>query len=615
MTKGANAGKILRVNMTDQTSRVEHMEEDFYKTYVGGALLGAKILFDETKPNMDPLSEENLLIYASGPLTGTETPCASRLCIITKSPLTGTITTSLSGGYFPVELKRAGYDAVVISGKAPEPMYLYIKDDKVSFRKASQYWGLNIFDTQVYIKEALNDQNIRISCIGAAGENLSLMAAIMNEARAAGRKGVGAVMGSKNLKAVAVRGTQEPQIHDEERFKEAIKRMNGIFRESPMVKVFGEVGSTVAVEATNALGVLPAFNWQNNEDVDWNEKIGPEAVGEYKKTRNPCYRCPIACTQVRVAKNGTYAGIATEGPEYEALFSIGSMIGVKSAEFTIVADRLCDELGIDVISAGCTVAYAMELYQRGILTETDGLDLTWGNEEAILEMIQMLAYRQGFASVFSDGTKKAAEKLGKGSEKYTLEVKGLELPAYDVRGLKSHGLNFATCFTGADHNKGYSIQEVFGTPIPYAVERFDVEGKGKLTKFNQDFAALYDIVNFCEFPAVISLAEVFQELIADIMSAATGIEYSEEDCWVIGERLNNLCRMYNIRDGFGRKDDSLPDRIKNEPLKFGASKGQSIPQKDLDFMLNEYYEARGWTNEGVPTDEKLRELDLEFTIK
>ncbi|MCL2336176.1 MAG: aldehyde ferredoxin oxidoreductase family protein [Firmicutes bacterium] len=609
--KGGFFGKILRIDLTGKTSKVDVLDGDIYRNYVGGALLGTKLLYDELAPHTNPLGEENKLIYVLGPLTGTDTPCASRLCVATKSPLTGTVTTSFSGGFFPAELKKAGYDAVVISGKASEPVYILIKDDQVTINSAEKYWGLNTLDTQLYMKEDLRDKNIRISCIGPAGENLSAIAGIFNEARAAGRKGVGAVMGSKNLKAVAVKGTRQVPIADNEAFRKAVGLMLKYFKESELAyPVFSKVGSSCALEATSALGLLPSNNWQSAEDVDWDALLGPNKMSEFNKTKNACYKCPISCSQVRLVKNGKYSGVSTEGPEYESLFSLGSLLGIKSAAFTIAADRLCDELGLDSISAGATTAFAMELYERGIFTGTDGLELKFGQEEEALRFLRMLAHREGFAAIFADGTKKAAEKIGGNAHQYTLEVKGLELPAYDIRGYKAHGLNFATSYTGADHNKGYSIQEVFGIPVPYAVERLETKGKGKLTKFNQDFAALYDIVTLCEFPAVIAIPSVLQQVIADIMSAVTGIAYTEKDMWLLGERLNNLCKLFNLREGFARKDDSLPERIKNDPLKYGLSKGEVISQADLDLMLDEYYECRGWDKNGVPGAEKLKELGL-----
>ncbi|NLJ77741.1 MAG: aldehyde ferredoxin oxidoreductase family protein [Tissierellia bacterium] len=601
--------------MTDRTSRTEELDQETLRKFVGGSALGAKILYDEVPAGADPLGPDNKLIYTVGPITGTNAPCASRLNITTKSPLTGAIGNSLSGGHFPVEMKKTGYDAIVIEGKADEPVYVLIKEDKVDIRNAKKYWGLNTQDTQNYIKEDLNDLSLRISCIGPAGENISLMACIMNEARAAGRKGVGAVMGSKNLKAIVVRGDKEVPVVDPDRFQAAIREVLKNLKESDLVyPVFTHTGTVLAVDGTSALGVMPVNNFRDTGVVDYSKTLGTKAYAQYDQTKNPCYRCPMSCTQVRMARGGRYAGISTEGPEFETIYSMGSVLGVDDPELVIAADRLCDELGIDTMSSGVAIAMAMELYEEGILTETDGLELSFGNGDIVLPLLKMMAYREGFAEIFADGTRRAAERLGEKAKYYAMEVKGLELPAYDVRGLKAHGLNYATSFTGADHNRGYAFQEVFGIPVPHAVERLDIKGKGELTKFNQDFAGLYDILTMCEFPVQTALPHVAQKIGAELLSASTGLEFTEEDAWQLGERLNNICRMFNIREGFSRKDDTLPRRLMEEPIKEGLSQGERISQEDLDYMLDEYYKARGWDEEGIPTPEKLRELGIEDTI-
>ena len=615
--QGGFWGKLLRINLTDQTSKAEPIPEEMLKKYLGGAALGAKILYDELKPGIDPLGPDNKIIYTTGPITGTDAPSVSRLNIATKSPLTGTVTNALSGGYFPVELKWTGYDAVIIEGKSEKPVYLYIENDSVKFKSAKELWGLNTFDTQLYIKERLNNQAVRISCIGPAGEQLSLISAIINEARAAGRKGVGAVMGSKNLKAVAVRGTNQVPIADKELFQKGVSGMLKSFKDSPMAyPIFSKVGSTSALEPVAGVGCFPHNNWQNNsEAINWDETIGVKGLEATAVTRNPCYRCPIACSQVRMARSGKYSGISSEGPEFETLYSLGSVVGVTDPNAVIAADRLCDELGLDTISAGVSISMAMELVEKGIIADEEGLGLQFGNDEAVMKALRQLAYRQGqIGWIFSDGTKRAAEMLGGDSGYYAMNVKGLELPAYDVRGFKAHGLNYATCYTGADHNKGYSLQEVFGIPIPHAVERLAYEGKGALTKYNQDFAGLFDSVTLCEF-ASIFIADTFQKLMAELVSGASGWEFTEQDMWDAGERLNNVCRMFNLREGFSRKDDTLPDRLMKEPLKFGISKGAVIEQKDLDFMLDEYYQARKWDKNGVPSEEKLIQLGLDDLVK
>lgn len=608
-------GKLLRVNLTNKKITVEDIPEEWLRKFVGGAALGAKYLYEELAAGIDPLGDENKLLYTTGPLTGSNAPCASRLNIATKSPLTGTITNSLSGGYFPAELKWAGYDVVIIEGKAQEPVFLSIKDDKVSIKSAKHLWGLNTFETQSMLKEELRDLAVRISCIGPAGENQSLMAAVINEARACGRKGVGAVMGSKNLKAVVVRGTKPVPVADPALFKSAVADVLRGFKASPLAyPVFSKFGSVSAAAAVDAVGCLPSNNWQSDDDADWAELIGVKGLEHLTVTANPCYRCPVACSQVRLAKKGKYAGISTEGPEFETIYSLGSNVGVKKPEPIIAADRLCDELGLDSISAGVAVGMAMEMVGRGLLTDEDGLDLRFGNDDAVMRMLRDMAFRQGhMGALFADGTRRAAEKIGGNAMHYSMQVKGLELPAYDVRGFKAHGLNYATCYTGADHNKGYAIQEVFGMPVPAPVERLDIKGKGALTKFNQDFAGLFDTITFCEFAAIF-IPDTFQAMSARMLSGLTGIAYTEQDMWALGERLNNLCRMFNIREGFSRKDDTLPKRLMTEPLTVGLSKGETTSQEDLDFMLDEYYHARQWSADGVPSGEKLAALGLDDMV-
>ena len=616
MIKGGWFGKLLRINLTNQTSAVEDIPAEVLRKYLGGATLGAKYLYDELAPGIDPLGPDNKLLYTTGPLTGSDTPCASRLNIATKSPLTGTITNSLSGGHFPAEFKWTGFDMVIIEGKSEKPVFLYIKDGKVSFRDATKFWGLNTSDTQMLIKERLNDGDVRISCIGPAGENLSMMAAIINELRACGRKGVGAVMGSKNLKAVVVRGSTKVPVADEAKFKDALKFINGELKESPLAyPVFSKVGSTCASEAVAGVGCLPSNNWQSPKEVDWVAKIGSEGLTANNQTKNPCYRCPVACSQVRMAKAGKYAGIVSEGPEFETVYSLGSGVGITDPNAIIAADRLCDELGLDTISAGVAVSMAMELVERGIMKDEDNLGLTFGNDDAMMKMIRDMAYRQGqMGAIFADGTKRAVDKIDGDVSHYSMQIKGLELPAYDVRGFKSHGLNYATCYTGADHNKGYAAQEVFGVPYPYAVERLAIEGKGILTKFNQDLAGIFDSVTICEFASNF-IPPTFIEAMKRLSASICGVDFTNDEMLEIGERLNNLCRMFNAREGFSRKDDSLPKRLMTEPIPVGVSKGEKISQEDLDFMLDEYYEARGWTKDGIPTAEKLTALGLDYTIK
>ncbi|WKY48217.1 aldehyde ferredoxin oxidoreductase family protein [Eubacteriaceae bacterium ES3] len=614
MIQGGYMGKVLRVNLSTKEISVEELQEKVAKDYIGGAGFGIKYLFDEVPGDTEPLSPENKLIFAPGPLSGTTAPCASRMAVTTKSPLTGAVGMSLSGGYFPVELKFAGYDVLIIEGKAEKPVYLLIKDDKVSIRSAQKVWGMDTMMTQTVIKQDVNDQNTRIACIGPAGENLSKMASIINERRAFGRKGVGAVMGSKNLKAIAVRGTNQVPVADVEAFDKARKFMLGAMKESPVLyPEFSKMGTPMVVDATSALGIFPSENYKSTGEKDYTKGIGAESSISRNKGSEHCYGCPVGCTQLKLAKGKLYEGGMSD-PEYETYYSLGSVVGVDNIDSIIYNDHLCDKLGMDTMSVGVTIAFAMELFEKGILTleDTDGLDLSFGNYEAVTRLISDIAFRRkGLGGLLCDGSKVMAEKIGGDVSKYAMEIKGLELPAYDPRGAKAHGLNFATSYTGADHNRGYAFQEVFGIPVPEAVDRFAVDGKGKLTKWNQDIrCATTDCPTMCGFLMDMAVPAIAEQNTADLVNAASGIGLTKEDVGKVGERVNNLARVYNISAGFTRADDTFPERIMNEAIKEGGSKGQLISHDDLDLMLNEYYEARNWTNEGVPTPDKLDELDL-----
>lgn len=621
MYTGGYMGKVLRVNLTTKEVSKEDLPEKICKDYIGGVGFGIKYMFDEVPANVDPLSEENKLIFAPGPLSGTSAPCASRMALVTKSPTTNTIAVSLSGGYFPVELKFAGYDMLIIEGKSEEPVYLWIKDDAVSIRKADRFWGLSTLDTQLLMKQELNAQGARIACIGQGGENLSKMASVINERRAFGRKGVGAVMGSKNLKAIAVLGSQTVPIADEAAFKAARSTMLQAMKASPaLYPAFSKLGTNMVVDATSALGIFPSENFRNTGEIDYTEGLGAASGTERKLGSEHCYGCPVGCTQVKLARGGNsiYQGSMSD-PEYETYFSFGGTTGVHNHDAIIHADHLCDKYGLDTMSVGVTIGFAMELYERGLLTseQVNGLDFRFGNHEAMTAAITEIAFRNpGLGELLCDGTKLLAEKIGNGSEKFAMHVKGLEFPAYDPRGAKSHGLNYATSFNGADHNRGYSPQEIFGADSPGIYDRFTPEGKGWLTMYNQDLRlATADCPTMCGFLNDMALEKISEQNTADMVRSATGLDIQKEDIMVIGARVNNVAKAFNMLAGLTRADDNFPDRILTEPLKEGGSAGHYISQQELDYMLDEYYEARGWTKEGVPTFAKLNELDLGEVIE
>jgi len=617
MLKGGYAGKVLRVNLSKKTFTEEILSEQMAKDYIGGAGFGIAYLLNEVPADIDPLSEANKLIFSVGPLTGTPTPCASRMSVVAKSPLTGAVGMCSAGGYFPAEMKFLGYDSIIIEGKADELTYLFIKDGKVSFRSAERLRGTTTVDCQQIIKDDHKDQNIRITCIGPAGEKMSKMSNIINEKRAAGRKGLGAVMGSKNLKAIAIRGETEPKIHDQAAYEKARKRLLDGIKDSPVsYPLFSKHGTPLVFGNLWQLGMFPAKNFSATGEWSGIDKIGIEAMAKQRIGNYHCYYCPVGCSQMKIAKSGPYAGAMSE-VEYESIYSFGGATGVDNLDAIIMSDKMCDDYGLDTISVGVTIGFAMELYEKGIITkeDTDGEELNFGNYKAMVDLIHKIAFREGFGEVLADGTDVAAKRIGKGAEKYAMTVKGLELPGYDPRGAKAHGFCYATSYTGADHNRGYAFQEIFGVPIPYEVDRFAIEGKGKLTKFNQDTRNVTcDSAPMCSFLSDQACAGFLVENTQDLVNAVCGFDFTTEEVLQVGERITNAAKVFNTLAGFKRTDDTYPSRIMEEAIKEGESKGQVVPQADLDQMLDEYYEDRGWGKDSVPTEEKLSELGMDFAI-
>jgi aldehyde:ferredoxin oxidoreductase len=601
------------VDLTKKTFSEEALDEKLVREYMGGAGFGIHYLYHEVPANVDPLGTENKLIFASGPLCGTDAPCASRMSVTAKSPLTGAVGMAMTGGYFPAELKFAGYDVMIIEGKADEPTYISVKNGKVIFRSARHLWGMSTFDCEHFIKSELRDEGFRVACIGPAGENLSRMAAIINERHAAGRKGLGTVMGSKNLKAIAVRGDTPVPVADKEAFTKAKATMLRSMKESPVLyPAFSKLGTPMVAEASWGLGTLPAKNWTATGEWSPIDRIDVEKNNLQRLTNEYCYQCPVGCSQLKMVQGGAYKGMVSV-PEFESLYCFGSQTGVESLDPIIIADRICDEMGLDTVSAGVTVGFAMELFEKGLITakDTDGLELRFGNGDAMVEMIHKMARKEGFGALFSDGVKAAAERLGGDVYKYAMHVKGLEMPGYDIRGLKAHGLSIATAYTGADHNRGYAFQEVFGIPEPYPVDRFAIEGKGKLTKWNQDARCVAcDCAPMCAFLMDMAVPGIALQNTADLVNGVSGLDFSPHEVELVGERINNLAKAFNMREGFTRDDDALPHRVMTEPIPGGPAKGQYIPREDLDTMLDEYYEDRGWSKDGKLTRQKLEELGL-----
>ncbi|HJY81917.1 MAG TPA: aldehyde ferredoxin oxidoreductase family protein [Candidatus Binatia bacterium] len=607
-------GTVLRVNLTTKQVTKEPLREDWARDYVGGRGLGARYLFAEVDPQVEPLNQDNKLIFATGPLTGTNASCGSRYMVVTKGPLTNAITTSNSGGHWGPELKAAGYDMIILEGRAATPCYLWIYDDQVEIRDAGHLWGKTIWETEEDLRKELAVPDAIIASIGPAGEKLVRFAAILNDLhRAAGRSGVGAVMGSKNLKAIAVRGTGGVCLADPKAFLDAHWAMKVKLRESPVTSQGLPIyGTEVLVNVINEHGALPTRNHQQTV-FEKAEEISGETLTETRLVANKaCFACTIACGRVATLP-GEAAGkylvnthphnwkIAGEGPEYEAAWAMGAECGVGDLDALIKANWLCNELGMDAISFGATVAAAMELYEKGAvaLAET-GMPLNFGSAEALVAMAEKTAYREGFGNELAEGSKRMTAKYGR--PELFMGVRGQEFAAYEARAIQGMGLGYATSNRGACHLKAYTVAaEILG--LPRQMDPRATEGKAEITKLFQDATSTVDATGLCQFLTFgIGLEEILPQL-----AAATGVPYTLEGLLQIGERIWNLERLWNERAGLTGKEDTLPKRILEEPIPSGPAKGQV---NRLGEMLPEYYRLRGWDADGRITQEKLKELGL-----
>lgn len=605
-------GKVLRVDLTREELKEEDLNPKVAKDFLGGRGLGVYYLNKELDPRVDPLSPENMLIMAAGPLTGTAVPTASRYMVMTKSPLTGAITCSNSGGQFPKELKWAGFDALIFSGRAVRPVYLWLDGGKAELRSAEHIWGKWVPETtEILLKET--DLRAKVACIGPAGEKLVLFASIMNDRdRAAGRCGVGAVMGSKNLKAIVVKGKDQVPIADKRYFREIQKRVMTKFKEatkagpSPLSQ-HGTIG--VMTPLVQKYGVFPTKNWQLGTFDGWEAITGQALTQKYLVKTRACWACPIACARVTKVTDHDFAGEG-EGPEFETGFALGALCMVDNLAAITKANYLCNELGLDTITMGGTIACAMELYERGYLNDKQtGSPLRWGDGRKLVELVQMTGLRSGFGDELAEGSFRLAERYG--HPELAMVSKKLELPGYDPRGLQGQGLNYATSPIGASHCRAHMAYcEMVGIPKP--IDPHEWLGKGKLVKFWQDVFTIIDASGLCIFFSVRNLLqpelEIYPDLIAEYLNAVTGTEYSLKELMKCGERIFNAERLFLMRAGFDRKDDVLPARLTSEPLSDGAARGRVV---HLEEMLSEYYQERGWNEEGLPTEAKLKELGLD----
>jgi len=603
------AGRILRIDLSTGKTKVSPLSVEYAKKYIGGIGLGMRLLIENSKPGIDPLSPENPLILTTGPFSGTMAPTGGNgHAFVSKSPLTNGVGEAKSHGFFGAELKRAGYDAVIFENKAEKPVYVWIDDDSIRLMDAKHIWGKSPKETEDALREDLGDYYIRVASIGLAGEKLARVACIMNDTtRAAGRTGMGAVMGSKNLKAIAVRGTKDVSVAKPDEFLEFVKMMHERMKGPATVK-YRTLGTPLNVLVHNSLGALPTRNF-TNAIFEGAEKVSGEYLNEHFVVRiNGCSSCAMRCEHIAVVPEGPYKGTTTR-VEYEPLWAFGPHCGVDRMDAIIKAMELCNYYGLDSLSTGNIVGFAMDCYEHGILTrkDTDGLELEFGNAEAMVELVHKIGKREGIGDILAEGVKRAAEKIGKGAEKYANHIKGLEMTGYDIRGLKTAAIGYAVSFRGADHNR----HGAYGLDLKGTVDRFKVEkGRAKLVIDLENLYTIIDSLIVCKFSRG-TYYEGFKDL-AQYYTLVTGIEMTPEELELTGERINNLGRLFNIREGFTRKDDHLPPKVMSTPIPDDTvSKGSYITQKELDLMLDDYYATRGWTKDGVPTLEKLKDIGLE----
>jgi len=592
-------GKILRVNLTRGDNSIEDLDPDLAREFIGGRGLATKFLFNEIDPSVDPFSPENELLFATGPLTGSGAIGGSRYMVVTKSPLTDGVACSNAGGYFGPELKFAGYDMLIVEGKAQEPVYLLIEDDDVQIKPARHLWGKTTVETEAMIRSEIRAttkvRETQISCIGPAGENRVRIACIMHSGHAAGRSGVGAVMGSKNLKAVTIRGMKGVTLADADSFKKLIADVSDKIRKSPMLERRPLYGTWTGISRAYKFGVLATKNFQEGciEGVDGAEKVLRD---NFFVKSNTCFCCPFQEFKVTRVTDPEFQGEG-EGPEWESFGLLGPDCGITNFAAIVKANYLCNEMGMDTISAGGTIACAMELYERGFLPEKDvGYPLHFGDAKALVELIGKMGRRQGFGDMLAEGGYRLANKYG--HPELFMGVKKQEFPGFHPQGFQILGLGYATSNRGACHLKNNAY---------YDDTRFETAGQAALAKTDQDYIASIDSSGLCHAIYIRDFLPWREEIVPSLLETVTGAGYTRENMLLAGERIWNIERLFNLKAGLTAKDDTLPKRILEEPMPEGPTKGQVVR---LGEMLPEYYKARGWDINGVPTAEKLAELGL-----
>lgn len=621
-------GIILRVDLSKGKIEKEPLGKGLREKYIGGRGINSRLLFDEVGPEVDPLSPENRLIFGTGPYSGTKAPSVVRFTVTTRSPLTGILGDANAGGHFAPALRKAGIDHIIITGKAEKPVYLWIDDGKVEIRSAQRLWGKNTRETEEAIKKELGEKKVQVACIGQAGENLVKFANIIHEERSASRTGVGAVMGSKNLKAVAVRGTREVKLFDPVGFNQLAKELHKLIAGSVAYKRFREAGQTAGTAITNQIGILAVKNFSQVGGMEGIENFDPKIMNEkYYLGNLGCYNCPIRCWKRFEVKEGPYKGERGNKTEEGAWTPYGPVCGNSYIPAIFKLNNMGNQYGVDHLEMGALLGTLMDWYENGIVSkeDLDGIEMNWGNHEAMVKMVEKVVFRQGIGNVLAEGIVKASSRFGKEAEKYVSHAKGMTLNGIECRMLKGMALCFATSTRGADHVRGMPgvetaalVPERAAMSREEAVAKFGTEEalnirsykKASVAIYYQHESAIIDMLEVCRFVPAVDRVVTLKSL-CRLFTLATGIEVDEKFMETAAERVYNVERAFGIRMGLSRKDDVLIGKWASGPIPDGPFKGESLDRDKWETMLDEYYQLRGWDRNGVPTPQKLKELGLE----
>ncbi|MHA1960815.1 MAG: aldehyde ferredoxin oxidoreductase family protein [Candidatus Thorarchaeota archaeon] len=625
--KGGYTGKILRANLTDGTFKIDSLPKEWIRDYIGGDGFAAKLLYGEVAAGIDPLSEDNKLMIATGPITGTLWPMSGRTVFVSKAAQTGIWGESHVGGFLGPELKYAGYDMLVVEGKADEPVYLLIQDGHLQIRRAKDFWGMTTDKVSAAIQEKHHDPDIQVAAIGPAGEKLiRYSAVIINNARAAGRTGMGAVLGAKNVKAIAIRGTGSVEVADHEGFLELAKDAHDRLRNNPQAKEMGKWGTWILTAVKQQIGELPTYNHRTGVFPGW-EKLSADYIRpRYTISDRACFGCSLGCKKLNYIKEGPYAGTLEEGPEYEGLMAFGSALGIADFPTALKANQICNRYGMDIISAGSSIGFAIESFENGAIDEevTGGLKLEWGNSDLVIKLLEMVGRREGFGDILAEGTRRASEILGPETTPFAMHVKGLEFSGQDGRTHRSIGLGHATGARGADHLRSLVTVDQLGykdvaaerwgaDKLPEIVDPYTETHKATAVFETENTYAIRDTLIVCWYS--VSWPPVFwMKDFASILPLATGEKSlgDVKNLTKIAERQVTLKRLFNAREGISRADDKLPARFTDDPMPEGPGKGQTV---NLEPMLDDYYSLRGWDLEtGLPTSDTIRRLSLEWAM-